>query len=68
MNIAQVFARSGMTEVTWADTGLDDITKLEGKKVGVWLGGNEHKLYRGADEERHRPARRTSTSSPSRST
>jgi NitT/TauT family transport system substrate-binding protein len=34
-----------MTELTWADSGLDDITKLEGKKVGVWLGGNEHKLY-----------------------
>ncbi len=45
VNIAQVFARSGMTEVTWKDTGLDDITKLRGKKVGVWLGGNEHKLF-----------------------
>jgi NitT/TauT family transport system substrate-binding protein len=45
VNIAQVFARSGMTELTWADSGLDDITKLEGKKVGVWLGGNEHKLF-----------------------
>ena len=45
VNIAQVFARSGMTEITWADSGLDDITKLEGKKVGVWLGGNEHKLF-----------------------
>jgi NitT/TauT family transport system substrate-binding protein len=45
INIAQVFTRSGMTEVTWKDTGLDDITKLKGKKVGVWLGGNEHKLF-----------------------
>jgi NitT/TauT family transport system substrate-binding protein len=45
VNIAQVFTRSGMTEVTWKDSGLDDITKLEGKKVGVWLGGNEHKLF-----------------------
>ena len=45
VNIAQVFARSGMTEITWADTGLDEITDLEGKKVGVWLGGNEHKLF-----------------------
>jgi NitT/TauT family transport system substrate-binding protein len=45
VNIAQVFARSGMTEVTWKDTGLDSIDKLEGKKVGVWLGGNEHKLF-----------------------
>jgi NitT/TauT family transport system substrate-binding protein len=45
VNIAQVFARSGMTEVTWADSGLDAITDLRGKKVGVWLGGNEHKLF-----------------------
>jgi NitT/TauT family transport system substrate-binding protein len=45
VNIAQVFARSGMTEVTWKDSGLDQITDLKGKKVGVWLGGNEHKLF-----------------------
>jgi NitT/TauT family transport system substrate-binding protein len=45
VNIAQVFTRSGMTEVTWADSGLDEITDLRGKKVGVWLGGNEHKLF-----------------------
>jgi NitT/TauT family transport system substrate-binding protein len=45
VNIAQVFARSGMTEVTWKDSGLDQITSLKGKKVGVWLGGNEHKLF-----------------------
>jgi NitT/TauT family transport system substrate-binding protein len=45
VNIAQVFARSGMTEITWADTGLDNIKDLRGKKVGVWLGGNEHKLF-----------------------
>jgi NitT/TauT family transport system substrate-binding protein len=45
VNIAQVFARSGMTEITWADSGLEEITDLRGKKVGVWLGGNEHKLF-----------------------
>jgi NitT/TauT family transport system substrate-binding protein len=45
VNIAQVFTRSGMTEVTWADSGLESITDLRGKKVGVWLGGNEHKLF-----------------------
>jgi NitT/TauT family transport system substrate-binding protein len=45
INIAQVFTRSGMTEITWKDSGIDDITKLRGKKVGVWLGGNEHKLF-----------------------
>ena len=45
INIAQVYTRSGMTEITWKDSGIDDIAKLEGKKVGVWLGGNEHKLF-----------------------
>jgi NitT/TauT family transport system substrate-binding protein len=34
-----------MTEITWADSGLEEITDLAGKKVGVWLGGNEHKLF-----------------------
>ena len=45
VNIAQVYTRSGMTEVTWKDTNLEEITDLRGKKVGVWLGGNEHKLF-----------------------
>jgi NitT/TauT family transport system substrate-binding protein len=45
VNIAQVFTRSGMTEVTWKDTGLAEIADLRGKEVGVWLGGNEHKLF-----------------------
>ena len=45
VNIAQVFARSGMTEVTLKDSDIDSIDDLQGKKVGVWLGGNEHKLF-----------------------
>jgi NitT/TauT family transport system substrate-binding protein len=45
VNIAQVFTRSGMTEITLRDSGIDDIRELRGKKVGVWLGGNEHKLF-----------------------
>ena len=44
-NIGQVFTRSGMTEIAWKDTGIDTIGELRGKKVGVWLGGNEHKLF-----------------------
>ena len=40
-----MFQRSGTTEVTWKDTGLDSITKLKGKKFGVWLGGNELELF-----------------------
>ena len=45
INIAQVFARSGMTEITWKDTGLNTIAKLKGKKVGNWLFGNEFELF-----------------------
>jgi NitT/TauT family transport system substrate-binding protein len=45
VNIAQVFTRSGMTEVAFKDSGIDSIEDLRGKKVGVWLGGNEHKLF-----------------------
>jgi NitT/TauT family transport system substrate-binding protein len=45
INIAQVFSRSGMTEITWKDTGLNTIAKLKGKKVGNWLGGNEFELF-----------------------
>jgi NitT/TauT family transport system substrate-binding protein len=45
VNIAQVFARSGMTEVAFKESGIDSIADLKGKKVGVWLGGNEHKLF-----------------------
>jgi len=45
VNVAQVFARSGMTEVSFKEKGIDSIEDLRGKKVGVWLGGNEHKLF-----------------------
>ena len=45
MNIAQVFARSGMTELTWKDSGITSIAKMRGKKVGVWCCGNEFELF-----------------------
>jgi len=45
INIAQVFSRSGMTELTWKDTGIDTIAKMKGKKVGNWLFGNEFELF-----------------------
>jgi NitT/TauT family transport system substrate-binding protein len=44
VNIAQVFARSGMLELTWKDSGLDSFAELRGKKVGVWCCGNEFEL------------------------
>ncbi len=45
VNIAQVFTRSGMTELTWKSSGINTIKKMEGKKVGVWCCGNENELY-----------------------
>jgi NitT/TauT family transport system substrate-binding protein len=45
VSIAQVFARTGMTEVTWKDSGIDSIAKMRGKKVGVWCCGNEPELF-----------------------
>jgi NitT/TauT family transport system substrate-binding protein len=45
VSIAQVFARSGMTELTWKDSGVDTIAKMRGKKVGVWCCGNEPELF-----------------------
>jgi NitT/TauT family transport system substrate-binding protein len=45
INIAQVFARSGMTQLTWKDTGINSIPKMRGKKVGNWLLGNEYELF-----------------------
>jgi NitT/TauT family transport system substrate-binding protein len=45
VNIAQVFARSGMTQLTWKSSGITTIAGLKGKKVGNWLGGNQFELF-----------------------
>jgi NitT/TauT family transport system substrate-binding protein len=45
VNIAQVFTRSGLTLITWKDTGLNTVAKLKGKKVANWLGGNEYEVF-----------------------
>ena len=45
VSIAQVFARSGMTELTWRSSGINTIAKMQGKKVGVWCCGNEPELF-----------------------
>jgi NitT/TauT family transport system substrate-binding protein len=45
VNIAQVFTRSGMTEITWKDSGINSIAKMRDKKVGNWLGGNQYELF-----------------------
>jgi NitT/TauT family transport system substrate-binding protein len=45
VSIAQVFARSGMTELTWKSSGIDTVAKMRGKKVGVWCCGNQPELF-----------------------
>jgi NitT/TauT family transport system substrate-binding protein len=45
VNIAQVFSRSGMTQLTWKDSGINSIGKMKGRKVANWLGGNEYELF-----------------------
>ena len=45
VSIAQIFAHSGMTELTWKDSGLNTIAKLKNKKVGVWCCGNQPELF-----------------------
>jgi NitT/TauT family transport system substrate-binding protein len=50
VDIAQVFQRSGTLSVTWKDTGLDDICKLAGKKVGAWGFGNEYEVTVGLNK------------------
>ena len=45
VNIAQVYTSSGMTQITWKDTGIDTIAKMRGKKVANWLYGNEFELF-----------------------
>ncbi|MEP6892893.1 MAG: ABC transporter substrate-binding protein [Gaiellaceae bacterium] len=41
VNIAQVYTRSGTTEVTLKSKGIDTFAKMRGKKFGVWIFGNE---------------------------
>jgi NitT/TauT family transport system substrate-binding protein len=45
VNIAQVLARSGMTQLTWKSSGINTIAKMKGKKVANWLGGNQYELF-----------------------
>ena len=43
--IGQVFQSSGMREISWKDAGIQSPADLRGKKVAVWLGGNEFELF-----------------------
>ncbi len=44
-NIAQMFARSGMTEIAKKTAGITSIAAMRNKTVGVWCCGNQFELY-----------------------
>ncbi|MCB0044175.1 MAG: ABC transporter substrate-binding protein [Caldilineaceae bacterium] len=44
VNIAQIYERSAMREISWKDTGIEGPADLAGKRVAVWFGGNEFEL------------------------
>lgn len=45
VSIAQVFARSAMTEIAWRSSGITSLGGLRNKRVGVWCCGNQLELY-----------------------
>src|ERR1035437_8204711 len=57
VNIAQVFARSGMTQLTWKSSGITSIAKMKGKKVANWLGGNQYELFAALTKAGMNPAK-----------
>jgi NitT/TauT family transport system substrate-binding protein len=44
VNIAQVFAYSGMREIAFKASGIKGPADLRGRRVAVWFGGNEFEL------------------------
>jgi NitT/TauT family transport system substrate-binding protein len=57
--LAQVFARSGMTELTWKDSGINTIKKMAGKKVGVWCCGNQPELFAALNKNGINPSKKS---------
>jgi NitT/TauT family transport system substrate-binding protein len=57
VSVAQVFERSGMTELTWKSSGIDTIAKMRGKKVGVWCCGNQPELFAALQKNGINPAK-----------
>jgi NitT/TauT family transport system substrate-binding protein len=57
VSIGQVFNKSGLTLITWKDTGLNSIAKLKNKKVANWLGGNEFEVFAALAKQGMDPAR-----------
>ena len=50
VNIAQVFAHSGMREIAFKSSGIKGAADLKGRRVAVWFGGNEFELLATLDK------------------
>src|SRR5258706_6705563 len=55
VNVAQVYTRSGMREISFVDKNIKKAADLKGKKVGVWLRGNQFELYAALVKEKMDP-------------
>lgn len=44
-DIAQVFQKSGTTQVSWKDSGITSVDDFEGKRIGSWGFGNEWEIF-----------------------
>jgi NitT/TauT family transport system substrate-binding protein len=49
-DVAQIFERSGTLQIAFADSGIEEVADLEGKKVGSWGFGNEWELFAGMNQ------------------
>ena len=50
VNIAQVFAASGMRQIAFKTSGIKTAADLRGRRVAVWLNGNEFPLFATLDK------------------
>ncbi|ALJ21550.1 ABC transporter substrate-binding protein [Microbacterium sp. No. 7] len=44
-NVAQVYQKSGTTQVSWAGSGITSVADFEGKRIGSWGFGNEWEIF-----------------------
>jgi len=56
-DVAQVFQRSGTTQVSFKDKNISTAADLKGKKVGNWGFGNEFELFAGMTKSGLDPAK-----------
>ena len=45
VNIGQIFQRSGTLQVSFVDTGIEEVADFAGMNIGTWGFGNEHELF-----------------------